>query len=159
MLRGSDAAYVPWMVTDLALLAEQDGAKLRIQAVDAQDGAVKPGAVGQLMEGTKLQSLAFDTAGRAEAMVTPGVRRVVPAQRGASLAILASEGQSAASVRQRLYAFTERPSTVPVRKSSPRPSCVGSRRARTAWWAAPRPWPSLCWIPRTPRSPRARRSS
>ncbi|NWJ39347.1 MAG: hypothetical protein HXX12_00055 [Geothrix sp.] len=109
VLRGTEAAYVPWMVTDLALLSEQDGAKLRVQAVDARDGAVKPGAAGQLIEGTKMQALAFDATGRAEALVTPGVRRVVLARSGASLAILASEGQSAASVRQRLYAFTERP--------------------------------------------------
>ncbi|HJV48329.1 MAG TPA: MG2 domain-containing protein [Geothrix sp.] len=109
VLRGSDAAYVPWMVTDLALLSEQDGARLRVQAVDARDGSPKAGAAGQIVEGTKVQALSFDGSGRAEAALTPGVRRVVMARSGASLAILASEGQSAASVRQRLYAFTERP--------------------------------------------------
>ncbi len=109
VLRGSEAAYVPWMVTDLALLSEQDGARIRIQAVDGRDGAPKAGATGQIIEGGKAQSVTFDGSGRAEASVTPGVRRVVMARRGPSLAILASEGQSAASVRQRLYAFTERP--------------------------------------------------
>jgi uncharacterized protein YfaS (alpha-2-macroglobulin family) len=109
VLRGSDAAYVPWLVTELALLSEQDGERLRVQAVDARDGAPKADATGQLLEGTKLQPLTFDGAGQAEAVVTPGVRRVVLARSGASLALLASEGQSAASVRQRLYAFTERP--------------------------------------------------
>ena len=109
VLRGSDAAYVPWMVTALALLSEQDGAGIRVQAVDAHDGAPKPGIQGQIIEGTRVQPLAFDGEGRAETSVTPGVRRVVLARSGASFAILASEGQSAASVRQRLYAFTERP--------------------------------------------------
>jgi len=109
VLRGSDAAYVPWMVTDLALLAEQDGSRLHLQAVDGRDGAPKVGASGQVIEGTRLQPLTFDGAGQAEVTVTPGVRRVVMARSGASLAILASEGQSAAAVRQRLYAFTERP--------------------------------------------------
>lgn len=109
VLRGSDAAYVPWLVTDLALLSEQDGAKLRVQAVDAKDGGAKGGVSGQLFEGTQLQALAFDGRGVAEANAAPGVRRVVLARSGASFAILASEGQSSASVRQRLYAFTERP--------------------------------------------------
>ena len=109
VLRGSDAAYVPWMVTDLALLAEQDGFRLHLQAVDGRDGAPKVGASGQVIEGTRLQPLTFDGAGQAEVTVTPGVRRVVMARSGASLAILASEGQSAAAVRQRLYVFTERP--------------------------------------------------
>ena len=109
VLRGSDAAYVPWVVTDLALLAEQDGARLRVQAVDAKDGAPKPGASGQLFEGSKAQPVSFDGTGRAEVAASPGVRRVFLARSGSSFAILASEGQSAASVRQRLYAFTERP--------------------------------------------------
>ncbi|MDP1831423.1 MAG: MG2 domain-containing protein [Geothrix sp.] len=109
VLRGGDAAYVPWMVTDLALLSEQDGSRIRVQAVDGRDGAVKAGASGQIIEGAKVQPLAFDGAGKAEALVAPGVRRVVMARSGASFAILASEGQSAAGVRQRLYAFTERP--------------------------------------------------
>ena len=109
VLRGSEAAYVPWMVTDLALLSEQDGARMRLQAVDARDGAPKPGATGQIFEGAKTQPLVFDGTGRSEATVTPGIRRLVLARSGASFAILASEGQSAAAVRQRLYAFTERP--------------------------------------------------
>ncbi|WLT30134.1 alpha-2-macroglobulin [Geothrix sp. PMB-07] len=111
VLRGSDAAYVPWMVSDLALLSEQDGARLRVQAVDGRDGAPKGGGtiLGQIFEGAKAQPISFDGAGKAEVAVTPGVRRIVVARSGASLAILASEGQSAASVRQRLYAFTERP--------------------------------------------------
>jgi uncharacterized protein YfaS (alpha-2-macroglobulin family) len=109
VLRGSDAAYVPWLVTDLALLSEQDGGRIRLQAVDARDGAPRAGVAGQLLEGAKAQVLTFDGAGRAESPAAPGVRRVVLARSGASFAILASEGQSAASVRQRLYAFTERP--------------------------------------------------
>jgi hypothetical protein len=109
VLRGSEAAYVPWLVTDLALLSEQDGTRLRVQAVDARDGAPKAGVAGQLVEGTKGQALAFDGNGQTEAPVTPGVRRVVLARSGASFALLASEGQSSAAVRQRLYAFTERP--------------------------------------------------
>ncbi len=109
VLRGSEAAYIPWMVTDLALLSEQDGARMRLQAVDAGDGAPKAGATGQLIDGAKTQALTFDGTGRSEATVTPGVRRLVLAHSGASFAILASEGQSAAAVRQRLYAFTERP--------------------------------------------------
>jgi len=109
ILRGSEAAYVPWLVTDLALLSEQDGARIRLQALDGRDGAPKAGVSGQIFEGAKGQALAFDGAGRAEAPVTPGVRRVVLARSGASFALLASEGQSTAAVRQRLYAFTERP--------------------------------------------------
>jgi len=109
VLRGSTAAYVPWVVTDLALLSEQDGAKLRVQAVDGRDGAPKAGVSGQIIEGTKANPLAFDGAGVAEASVTPGVRRVIMARSGGSFALLASEGQSVAAVRQRLYAFTERP--------------------------------------------------
>ena len=109
VLRDSAAAYVPWMVTDLALLSEQDGAKLRVQAVAGRDGAPKAGVSGQIIEGTKAQDLTFDGAGKAEMAVAPGVRRVVMARSGGSFALLASEGQSAAAVRQRLYAFTERP--------------------------------------------------
>ncbi len=109
VLKGSDAAYVPWMVTDLALLSEQDGAKLRLQAVDSRDGAPKAGVSAQVFEGTKLSAATFDALGRAELKASPGLRRVVLARSGASLALLASEGQATAAVRQRLYAFTERP--------------------------------------------------
>ncbi len=109
VLRGGDAAYVPWLVTDLTLLSEQDGGRIRVQAVDGRDGAPKAGVSGQIFEGAKAQPLTFDATGRTEVAVTPGVRRVVLARSGASFAILASEGQSSAAVRQRLYAFTERP--------------------------------------------------
>lgn len=109
VLRGSDAAYVPWLVTDLALLSEQDGARLRLQAVDGRDGAPRTGVTGQIAEGARIQPLDFDGSGKCEAAATPGVRRVVVARSGASFALLASEGQSTAAVRQRLYAFTERP--------------------------------------------------
>ncbi|WP_243383145.1 alpha-2-macroglobulin family protein [Geothrix alkalitolerans] len=109
VLRGSDAAYVPWLVTDLALLSEQDGSRIRVRAVDARDGSAKAGVAGQILEGPKAQPLAFDGSGTAEAAATPGVRRVVLARSGASFALLASEGQGSAAVRQRLYAFTERP--------------------------------------------------
>jgi uncharacterized protein YfaS (alpha-2-macroglobulin family) len=63
----------------------------------------------QVFEGAKVSAATFDAQGRAEVGATPGLRRVVLARSGASLALLASEGQSAAAVRQRLYAFTERP--------------------------------------------------
>ncbi len=109
VLRGSDAAYVPWMVTDLALLSEQDGSRLRVQAVAARDGAPRNGVTGELLEGTRTQPLAFDGEGHAEVAASPGQRRVVLARSGGSFALLASEGQSVSAVRQRLYAFTERP--------------------------------------------------
>jgi len=109
ILRGEDAAYVPWLVTDLALLAEQDGGKLRVQAVNAVDGALRSGVNGQVFEGTQPKALSFNAEGTADTLATPGLRRVVLAQSGSSLALLAIEGQASAAVRQRLYAFTERP--------------------------------------------------
>jgi hypothetical protein len=109
VLRGEDAAYVPWLVTDLALLGEQDGGRLRVQAVSAVDGALRGGVSGQFYEGTTAKALSFSADGKAETAATPGVRRVVVAQAGGSVALLAIEGQASASVRQRLYAFTERP--------------------------------------------------
>jgi len=109
VLRGADAAYVPWLVTDLALLGEQDGARLRVQAVNARDGAARAEVSGRIFEGTQGRALSFGADGRAETAAGPGVRRVVLAQSGASLALLAIEGQGAAAVRQRIYAYTERP--------------------------------------------------
>lgn len=109
VLRGGDAAYVPWLVTDLALLGEQDGGRLRVQAVNAKDGAPRGEVSGQIFEGTQGRPLAFGGQGQAETPASPGVRRVVLAQAGPSLALLAIEGQGGAQVRQRLYAYTERP--------------------------------------------------
>jgi len=109
LLRDDEAAYVPWLVTDLALLGEQDGARLRVRAVSARDGAPMGGVSGKLFEGTASRPLSFDGGGEAQVPASPGVRRVVLAQAGPSLALMASEGQGAASVRQRLYANTERP--------------------------------------------------
>ncbi|MDP2877860.1 MAG: MG2 domain-containing protein, partial [Holophaga sp.] len=109
VLRGEDAAYVPWLVTDLALLGEQDGGKLRVQAVNATNGAIVGAVTGQFYEGTSAKTLTFSGEGKAETPASPGLRRVVVAQAGNSLALLAIEGQASASVRQRLYAFTDRP--------------------------------------------------
>lgn len=108
LLRGSEAAYVPWLVTDLALLAEEDGASLRLTAVSAQDGALREGVSGALFEKGKATALDFRGA-VAERPAGPGLRRVALAKAGASLALLSIEGQASAAVRQRLYAFTERP--------------------------------------------------
>jgi len=109
VLRGSDAAYVPWLVTDLTLLGEQDGTRLRVQSVRAQDGSLRGGVTGSLFEGTQGRPLAFSAEGRAETPAGPGVRRVVLAQAGQSFALMAIEGQGGAQVRQRIYAYTERP--------------------------------------------------
>lgn len=109
MLRGSEAAYVPWLVTDLALIGDQDGVKLRIQAVSARDGSTRSDVAGKIFEGTQGRSLAFGHDGRAESAAGPGVRRVVLAQSGQSMALLAIEGQGGAQVRQRIYAYTDRP--------------------------------------------------
>ena len=109
VLKGDEAAYVPWLVTDLALLAEQDGGKLRVQAVSAADGSVRTNLTGQLFEGGKAKALDFGSGSVAEAQASPGVRRVVLAKEGSSYALLAIEGQGSAAVKQRIYAFTERP--------------------------------------------------
>ena len=53
--------------------------------------------------------LDFGAGSSVETQASPGVRRVVLAKAGASFALLAIEGQGSAAVRQRLYAFTERP--------------------------------------------------
>jgi len=104
---GSKAAYVPWLVTGLALLAEQDGARMRVQAVDARDGAPRPDASIRVFQDGKGE--AATAGGRMEAPATPGRKRIVLAASGADLALLAIQGQSFPPVRQRLYAFTERP--------------------------------------------------
>ncbi len=109
ILRDGDAAYVPWLVTDLALLGAQDGASLQVRAVSARDGAPYPGVQGRLFEGAQARPLPFGGDGEAQTQASPGVRRVVLAQAGRNLALLASEGQGSAAVRQRLYAYTERP--------------------------------------------------
>jgi hypothetical protein len=110
LLNGSEAAYVPWLVTDLALLAEQDGSRLRLQAVQALDGAARPGVPVQLYEAGRPRALgATGSDGTLEAPAGPGLRRIVLAGQGASFALLAIQGQSFAAVQQRLYAFTERP--------------------------------------------------
>ena len=108
VLTGSRAAYVPWLVTDLALLAEQDGARLRIQAVSALDGAARPDAAIRVFEAGKDRAL-DGTGGVAETAASPGLKRVVLASAGGQFALLAIQGQRLAEVRQRLYAFTDRP--------------------------------------------------
>jgi len=109
VLKGSESAYVPWLVTDLALLAEEDGGRLRVQAVSAVDGALRGGVSGQYYEGGSAKTMNFGASGAAETVASPGVRRTVLAKAGDSYALLAIEGQGSAAVRQRLYAFTERP--------------------------------------------------
>ena len=109
ILKGEQAAYVPWLVTDLALLTEQDGARMRVQALNALDGSVRTGVSGQIFEGGKVKTLEFGSSSRAENEASPGVRRVVLAKAGDNYALLAIEGQGSAAVKQRLYAFTERP--------------------------------------------------
>lgn len=109
VLRGSEAAYIPWLVTDLALLAEQDGSNLRIQALSAHDGSPRAGANGQVFENRQGRALSFGSDGIAQTQATPGLRRVVLARSGGSFALLAIEGQSFSKVQQRIYAFTERP--------------------------------------------------
>ena len=109
VLRGSEAAYIPWLVTDLALLADQDRGKLRVQALSALDGSPRAGASGQVFENRQGRALSFGGDGVAQTAATPGLRRVVLARSGDSFALLAIEGQSFATVQQRLYAFTERP--------------------------------------------------
>jgi hypothetical protein len=109
ILKADEAAYVPWLVTDLALLAEQDGARMRVQALNALDGSARMGVSGQLFEGGKAKALDFSAGNLSETQASPGVRRVVVANAGDNYALLAIEGQGSAAVRQRLYAFTERP--------------------------------------------------
>ncbi|MBP1627586.1 MAG: hypothetical protein H6Q00_2061 [Holophagaceae bacterium] len=109
VLRGSEAAYIPWLVTDLALLAEQDGSNLRIQALSAFDGSPRAGTSGQVFENRQGRALGFGGDGLAQTQATPGLRRIVLAQSGGSFALLAIEGQSFSTVQQRIYAFTERP--------------------------------------------------
>jgi len=109
VLKEEESAYIPWLVTDLALLADQDGSNLRVQAVNAVDGAPRSGVAAQLYENGKGRALDFGGNALAQIAATPGQRRTVLARSGESFAILAIEGQSGAQVRQRLYAFTERP--------------------------------------------------
>ncbi len=109
VLKGAEAAYIPWLVTDLALLGDEDGGNLRVQAVSAVDGAPRQGVTGQFFESGKAKLLDFGSGATAQTAATPNLRRIVLAKSGNSFAILAIEGQSGAQVRQRLYAYTERP--------------------------------------------------
>jgi alpha-2-macroglobulin len=109
VIRGADAAYVPWLVTDLALLGDQDGSRLRVLAVDARDGSPRGGVAARIYDGKAMSPLGLDGQGRGECPAGPGTRRVVLASSGPSFALLALEGQASASVRQRIYAYTERP--------------------------------------------------
>lgn len=109
VLKGSEAAFVPWLVTGLALMAEQDGGRLRVQAVQAADGAPQGGVQAKLYEGTQARPLTLDGEGRQECPASPGLRRVLLARKGEDFALLAIEGQASAQPRQRLFAFTERP--------------------------------------------------
>jgi len=107
LLSGAKAAYVPWLVTDLALLGQQDGSRLRVQAVRALDGAPWPEASMRVFAAGKAQVLG--TGAELETPAQPGLKRIVVARAGADFALLAIQGQSFAQVKQRLYAFTERP--------------------------------------------------
>ncbi|HJU82629.1 MAG TPA: MG2 domain-containing protein, partial [Holophagaceae bacterium] len=104
-----EAAYVPWLVTDLALLAEQDGSRLRATVVSARDGAPVQDARLTLVSDGKASPLAADAQGESTVPASPGVKRFLWASRGSSLAILAIEGLASATPRQRVYAYTERP--------------------------------------------------
>lgn len=109
VLLREEVAYVPWLVTDLALLGEQDGGKLRVTALSARDGAAVAGAQATLVSEGKATPLNLDATGMATVPVGPGLKRFVWAQAQESLAILSIEGIASATPRQRLYAFTERP--------------------------------------------------
>jgi alpha-2-macroglobulin len=109
ILKGEEAAYVPWLVTDMALLAEQDGANLRVQALNAVDGSIRAGVTGRVFEGGKEKAIEFGSNNLVEIPASPGVRRIVLAKSDNNFALLAIEGQGSAAVKQRLYAFTERP--------------------------------------------------
>lgn len=109
VLLKDEVAYVPWLVTDLALLAEQDSRDLRVSVLSARDGAPVAGAEGRLVGPGQRQTLAFDGQGQATVAAGPGQKRFVWARKGDALAVLASEGLGAASPRQRVFAFTERP--------------------------------------------------
>lgn len=109
-LRKEDkAAFVPWLVTDLALLGEHDATTLRLQAVKAADGAPVGAVKGLAFEGGRTEPVAFDGDGKATVKATPGMPKTVMVQGGGAFALLRSEGLGRAAVRQRLYAFTERP--------------------------------------------------
>jgi hypothetical protein len=105
----AEVAYVPWLVSDLALLGEQDGSRLRVTALGARDGAPASGAQATLVSDGKASPLPLDAQGEGTVTVTPGVKRFVWAQRGEHLAILSIEGIASATPRQRVYAYTERP--------------------------------------------------
>jgi len=109
LLAGEESAYVPWLVTDLALMAEQDGAKLRVTAVSARDGSPRSGVAMKVYENGSAKAMETAGDGAAEVAATPGLRRVVWASQGDAQALLSIEGIGSASPRQRIYAFTERP--------------------------------------------------
>ncbi len=109
LLSDTDTSYVPWLVTDLALLGDQDGGRLRVSAVLGRDGAPAKGASFRVYENGQITDLPATGEGTAQVDATPGVRRVIWASQGASHALMAIEGTGAASPRQRVYAYTDRP--------------------------------------------------
>ncbi|HJW08967.1 MAG TPA: MG2 domain-containing protein, partial [Holophagaceae bacterium] len=109
VLLKDEAAYVPWLVTDLALLGEQDGARLRVSALSARDGSPVADAKQTLVSEGKALPLSSDANGDALVNASPGVKRFVWASKGDSFAILSIEGLASATPRQRVYAYTERP--------------------------------------------------
>lgn len=109
VLLGGETAYVPWLVTDLALLGEQDSRTLRVSVLSARDGAPVADATAVLQGDGKRVPIRLDADGQGIVAAGPGVKRFVWARKGDSLAVLASEGLAAAATRQRIYAYTERP--------------------------------------------------
>lgn len=109
LIADEETAYVPWLVTDLALMAEQDGSKLRVMAVNARDGAPRASVSMKVYENGSMKTVESGTDGAAEVPATPGLRRTVWATQGDAHALLSIEGVASASPRQRVYAFTERP--------------------------------------------------
>lgn len=109
VLANDEVAYVPWLVTDLALLAEQDGQRLRLSILSARDGSPVQGAEGRLLGPDGVRSLTFDGQGQVTLDAGPGLKRLAWARKGEAFAVLASEGVGAAVPRQRIYAYTERP--------------------------------------------------
>ena len=109
VLLRDESAYVPWLVTDLGLLGEEDGGRLRVTAVDARNGDPRPSADATLVADGHASPLALDKEGTAETQAGPGEKRFVWAKEGDNLAILAIEGLASAAPRQRVFAYTERP--------------------------------------------------
>ena len=109
VLLKDESAYVPWIVSDLGLLGEQDGGRLRVSAVDAKNGDPRPAAAATLVSEGHASPLALDKDGVGETQAGPGERRFVWAKDGDNLAILAIEGLASAAPRQRVFAYTERP--------------------------------------------------